>query len=84
MYIPTLSKAAVNWNQGNAAYEPFPWSGKPPRPAAPVAEPVEVEAGVTAPPNTEGNSDLSGITSKGMAGWDDEDDSKKPAPDAGP
>ena len=83
MYVPTLSKAAVNWNQGKPGYEAFPWDGKPKAPETPPAA-VEVEAGVTAPPKPEGTTDLSGITSKGMADWEDDDEAKAPAPDAGP
>src|SRR5207247_2211631 len=29
MYVPTISKAAVNWKQGHAIYQPFPWDGRP-------------------------------------------------------
>jgi C4-dicarboxylate transporter, DctM subunit len=77
MYVPTLSKAAVNWSQGKGAYEAFPWNGKP---KAPEAEPVETEAGVVAPAKQEGVPDLSAISKKSMEDWDDEDE---PAPDAG-
>ncbi len=27
MYVPTLSKATLNWKRGVAIYEPFPWGG---------------------------------------------------------
>jgi hypothetical protein len=27
MYVPTLSKATLNWRRGVAMYESFPWNG---------------------------------------------------------
>jgi C4-dicarboxylate transporter DctM subunit len=77
MYVPTISKAAVNWSKGLAGYESFPWGGKP-KPSAPEA--VELEAGVVAPAKVEGAPDLSAISKKSMEGWDDEEEAK----DAGP
>ncbi|MCC6810013.1 MAG: TRAP transporter large permease subunit [Deltaproteobacteria bacterium] len=34
MYVPTLSKAALNMKHGVAIYEPFPWNGKEAKSAA--------------------------------------------------
>jgi C4-dicarboxylate transporter DctM subunit len=36
MYIPTISKAAVNLSAGKSLYESFPWAGKPAAAAAPA------------------------------------------------
>ncbi len=79
MYVPTLSKAAVNLKRGKPAYQAFPFGGKP----APARGPVEVEAGVTAPPPEEGASAMSKVRNLKIKGLDDEDEDEETGPDAG-
>ncbi|MBI4510895.1 MAG: TRAP transporter large permease subunit [Deltaproteobacteria bacterium] len=94
MYVPTIAKAAVNWKQGKPVYEAFPWAGRGPQ--VPLGEEEEGAAAKTqaagvvpaAAPAGKG-PDLSQITAKSMAGFDDEDDEETPtaekagSPDAG-
>jgi C4-dicarboxylate transporter DctM subunit len=79
MYVPTLSKAAVNLKRGKPAYQAFPFGGKP----APAKGRVEVEAGVTAPPAEEGGNAMSKVRNLKIKGLDDEDEEETSGPDAG-
>jgi C4-dicarboxylate transporter DctM subunit len=80
MYVPTLSKAALNWKNGVAMYEAFPWNGRPADPTDPTDAPTEVAAPVSAAPlapvsapASEGAAlDISDLTAKSMEGFDDE------------
>jgi C4-dicarboxylate transporter DctM subunit len=71
MYVPSISKLAVNWKRGVALYEPFPWDGR----AAEVAKDEAAPASAAAPPS--GTADLAGLTAKSMDAFDDDDE---PAP----
>jgi C4-dicarboxylate transporter, DctM subunit len=78
MYVPTLSKAAVNWKKGKPVYQAFPWDGKP----APAAGPSAVEGGATAPEADE-KSPLEKLRAKNKD-WLEDEDEEQPAADAGP
>ncbi len=48
MYVPTLSKATINWKRGVAIYETFPWNGPAPKvvkesPTSGPARPMTME-----------------------------------------
>ncbi len=90
MYVPTISKAAINWKRDVAIYESFPWDGKATQVAgeaapAPVSAATDL-AGLNAkafddedetPPAPA--SDLQGATLKAMAAFDDEEEAPPPA-----
>lgn len=78
MYVPTLSKAAVNWKTGKPLAEAFPWQG---RKATPLADGVGTPAEGAQPKVSDKASDLSRITSKAMGSFDF--DEEEPAADAG-
>jgi C4-dicarboxylate transporter DctM subunit len=81
MYVPTISKAAVNWKDGRAIYEPFPWHPK----KAAVAEVEEVD-GIVKPKEPDdapkGGIDMASLTASAFA--DDDDDGDAGVLDAGP
>ena len=88
MYVPTLSKAALNWKNGVAIYEAFPWNGRPadPEDAAPAevvlpagTAPVSAAGTVPAPTSEGGALDISDLTAKSMEGFDDEPASAPPS-----
>lgn len=78
MYVPTISKAAVNWKRGHALVESFPWEGKPKGEAGSERSSEGSTAGADeetvrhSPPPPGGGPDLSAITSKAMEGLDEE------------
>jgi hypothetical protein len=71
MYVPTISKAAVNWKVGAPIAESFPWDGKPPAIEAP-SEQTAVESGdlgaLTAAAMDEVSAVDAGVGSDGGAG----------------
>ena len=77
MYVPTLSKAAINWKKGVAIWEPFPWSKPGPAaavvPAAATGGKVEVEPGVVAPPQSAGGVDFTKLNQKAFEDEDEEE-----------
>jgi C4-dicarboxylate transporter, DctM subunit len=77
MYVPTISKAAVNWKKGKPAYQAFPWNGKP----APVASgSKEADPNVTPPPPEDDTSAMAKVSRlRSKMNLDDEDET----PDAG-
>jgi hypothetical protein len=81
MYMPTISKAAINWRNDKPLYEGFPWQGRP-------AEPEETElAEEDEEPTDEqkpasGGLDLGSLTKRSLDAMDDADDKageEKPA-----
>jgi C4-dicarboxylate transporter DctM subunit len=81
MYVPTISKAAVNWSKDRPVYQPFPWGGKP---KAAVAAPTEVEDGVVVPTQPEEDSTaMSKVRKLKKMNLDDEETDAGP-PDAAP
>ncbi len=76
MYVPTISKAAVNWKRGKPAYQAFPWDGRP--------KPAEVEPGVDAPPPAEEPSTAMGkLRQRTRLNLDDDAAPEEGAADAG-
>ena len=81
MYVPTISKAAVNWKRGLPIVEAFPWHGRAVAMAPGVGSGA---AGDGLPPAAAaGALDLATITSKSMADWDDDEGEKQPEKPAG-
>jgi C4-dicarboxylate transporter DctM subunit len=77
MYVPTISKAAINWKLEKPLYEAFPWQGRPPEPEE--AEETEVAVEEEPKPAAPGGIDLGSLTRKSLDGLDDEDGAEKPA-----
>jgi C4-dicarboxylate transporter DctM subunit len=96
MYVPTISKAAINWKRDVAIYESFPWDERTAVETqvagevapAPVSAATDL-AGLNAKAFDDEDevpapaSDLQGATLKAMAAFDDEDDAA-PAPASAP
>jgi C4-dicarboxylate transporter DctM subunit len=76
MYVPTISKAAINWKLEKPLYEAFPWQGRPSEPEEAETEiAVEEEPKPAAP----GGIDLGSLTRKSLDGLEDDDTAEKPA-----
>lgn len=72
MYVPTLSKAAVNWKKDKPIYQAFKWDGLPKKAAPQV---VESEDGVVAPVVEQPQAGaMKDITSDFAAAMEDEPD----------
>ncbi len=67
MYVPTISKAAINWKRGAPIAERFPWNGRTQELESKAAVPGTTPVRATAP------AGLGKITSKAMEGWDDDE-----------
>lgn len=84
MYVPTLSKALVNWKNGQAVYQSFPWGHEVPK-VLPGAM-VESEEGIVTaqedPNKPKGGIDIGGITRETMA-EEEGDGGAEDTPDAG-
>lgn len=79
MYVPTISKAAVNWKRNKPIIQAFPWDGRP----KPAAGGTEVEAGMVLP--TEPQEETSAMSKvrkiKTLDLEDEEADAGAPEPD---
>ncbi len=84
MYVPTISKAALNWKRGVAIYEPFPWDGRPV--GLTTDAPVTPDASGATPDPTNGApgsgaANINDLMNKAMADFDEE---SEVAPSAAP
>jgi C4-dicarboxylate transporter DctM subunit len=81
MYMPTISKAAINWRNDKPLYEGFPWQGRPAEPEeTELAEEDEQPSGEQKPAS--GGLDLGSLTKRSLDAMDDADDKageEKPA-----
>jgi C4-dicarboxylate transporter DctM subunit len=72
MYVPTISKAAVNWKRDKPIYEAFPWDGRPETPEGQPGGSGQVEAGIVTPPE-EGTSAMSKLRKRKRINLEDPD-----------
>jgi len=89
MYVPTVSKAAINFKRGVPIVEHFPFDRAPVFPDDPTegdalasdeAPSDAPPATASAPQTAAGN--LADLTAKSMGAWDDEADAGAPSPPA--
>jgi C4-dicarboxylate transporter DctM subunit len=87
MYVPTVSKAAINWKLGKPLVESFPWEGRPKQERQADDEPVVVDTVPDQGPPS-GGIDLGSLTRKAMGDSVEPDEAEdveedRPAPGGG-
>ena len=80
MYVPTISRAAINWRGDRALYEPFPWDGRPKEPEPAELAEDEPEKPEEQPKPAAGGLDLGALTKRSLDALDDDAKDGQTAP----